>query len=1194
MKKTYFLFAFLLISNFVFSQDSICDIGAGCSDTPLVFPNTVGVPNSETGPDYGCLGSQPNPAWYFLGFDEAGDIDIQISQVDSTGTPQDVDYICYGPFNDPFIACNNLSILNSANITTNNFGTQQCSYSTAAVENLDLDNVQIGDFYILLITNFSDIQGDITMTQTNVGEPNSGSTDCSYACSVSLENDVTLCLGDDYLLATTLGNASMGNSATYKWFKNGVEIVGETNNTYQIIGSTTTTTDTYSVEVDATLCDVLAIDDIVVDYVDVTANTVSDWLVCDDDGFYSFDLSTLETTILGTQNTADYEITFHHSQADADNDTNALVVPYTNTNKNVLKEIFIRIENINNTGCYDTSSFNIGAYQDPIANAVSLWTVFDDDGFYPFDLSTLNGTILGTQDAADFEITFHNSQADADNDTGALSIPYTNVAVNVLEEIFVRIENIGKTDCYDTTSFNIEVYDMPISNPVNDDIICDDDGFADFDLSALIATIIGNQNSAYINTTFHRSQADANSGANPISSPYTNANKNVDEQIFIRTENTTNTTLYDTISFFIGAYDTPTANDVDDWIVCDDDGFYPFDLSTLNGTILDIQDAAHFNITFHHSQSDADNNIGLISVPYTNATKNDTEQIYVRIENIGKTDCYDTTSLTIGAYDEPIADSVQDWFICDDDGFNTFDLSTLESDVLGAQDVNDFDISFHKTQSDATNNENTLNSSYTNAVENTTEEIFVRIENVYNTDCYTTNSFLIGAYYAPTLDVVDDWIACDDDIDGFYDFDLIEIIPNIIGNQNPDEYNFTFYHTQDDADNNIGALSIPYRNQIANTTEEIFVRVENILKTDCYSTSSFNINVARTPIANPIQDWIVCDDVDNDGFYNFDLTTRYADLLNGQDETEVTFSFYSTQVDADYKITPLNLNYINQGEFSEEEIFVRMENSTKEDCFNTTSFNINVIQNPIFDIIEDTKYICINLSSQMVEFEIENLQGTYDISWRDALGNELSNTNILQATQAGNYTVTATTTNGSLCSTTQTVYLLPAEPATAINFDMNEYWHEENFSIEVLVNGSGIYEYAIDDVNGPYQESNLLINVEPGVHTVYVKEIHNCGVTSREIDVFGFSSYFSPNGDGKHDIWKVQGISFKSTAKIHIFDRYGKLMHSFFPANYEGWNGFYNGNPAPEGEYWFTAEMTDYKGEPIIRKGHFSLIRTNN
>jgi gliding motility-associated-like protein len=155
---------------------------------------------------------------------------------------------------------------------------------------------------------------------------------------------------------------------------------------------------------------------------------------------------------------------------------------------------------------------------------------------------------------------------------------------------------------------------------------------------------------------------------------------------------------------------------------------------------------------------------------------------------------------------------------------------------------------------------------------------------------------------------------------------------------------------------------------------------------------------------------------------------------------------------------------------------------------------------------------------------------------------------------------------------------------------MNEFWHHNNFSVDVSVLGSGIYQFALDNIDGPYQDSPLLTNIKPGIHTIYVKEINGCGVSSKTVEIFGFKSYFSPNNDGVNDVWKIKDLFFKKNAKVSIFDRYGKLLYQFQPALNQGWDGTYNGQQMPKGDYWFTAEMLDFNGAQIIRKGHFSLV----
>ncbi|WP_103866403.1 hypothetical protein [Aquimarina sp. I32.4] len=94
------------------SQGSVCfdpigDTGADpfCSVAGIVFPNCNSLNSdctveAESGPDYGCLISQPFPAWYCLRIKNSGTMEFTILQTqneDGTGTQLDVDFICYDP-----------------------------------------------------------------------------------------------------------------------------------------------------------------------------------------------------------------------------------------------------------------------------------------------------------------------------------------------------------------------------------------------------------------------------------------------------------------------------------------------------------------------------------------------------------------------------------------------------------------------------------------------------------------------------------------------------------------------------------------------------------------------------------------------------------------------------------------------------------------------------------------------------------------------------------------------------------------------------------------------------------------------------------------------------------------------------------------------------------------------------------------
>ena len=147
----------------------------------------------------------------------------------------------------------------------------------------------------------------------------------------------------------------------------------------------------------------------------------------------------------------------------------------------------------------------------------------------------------------------------------------------------------------------------------------------------------------------------------------------------------------------------------------------------------------------------------------------------------------------------------------------------------------------------------------------------------------------------------------------------------------------------------------------------------------------------------------------------------------------------------------------------------------------------------------------------------------------------------------------------------------------------------ENNTVTVLVSGDGDYVYALDNENGPYQESNTFENVNPGVYTVYVKDIKaDCGIISEDVSILGFPKFFTPNGDGKNDTWQILGFStqFPVTASVKIFNRFGKLI-TILDEDNPKWDGSYNGALLPTDDYWFEAILIDGR----TFRNHFTLKR---
>ena len=185
---------------------------------------------------------------------------------------------------------------------------------------------------------------------------------------------------------------------------------------------------------------------------EIVTEAPNNLFVCDT-GFppYIFDLETNTDVVLASAtNLADLVITYHNSLADADADTGAItgLNNYSGTDGEI---IYIRVEYLD-SGCYEVLPFTLNVAGQPDINPVPDLVLCDDssnDGFEEFNLGTQIIGILGPQAATDFNVTFHLNFADADTNTGALPLTYTNT-MNP-QPIYVRVESAGDSSCYNAT-----------------------------------------------------------------------------------------------------------------------------------------------------------------------------------------------------------------------------------------------------------------------------------------------------------------------------------------------------------------------------------------------------------------------------------------------------------------------------------------------------------------------------------------------------------------------------------------------------------------------------------------------------------------------------------------------------------------------------------------------------------------------
>ena len=181
--------------------------------------------------------------------------------------------------------------------------------------------------------------------------------------------------------------------------------------------------------------------------------------------------------------------------------------------------------------------------------------------------------------------------------------------------------------------------------------------------------------------------------------------------------------------------------------------------------------------------------------------------------------------------------------------------------------------------------------------ETTTYYVKVSVNDVI---CYAEKTVIVNPN--PISNVIQDYVFCDDDLDGDANngsivleesnFEVLK--PSILGdNQSVNDFTVSFHLSEDDAQTNnpiIFPFTTPEKDPLKLHWEsqitEIFVRIVNNT-TGCVNVgSSFNLVVNTLPITFEVDDIILCDD-NRDGIVDgFDLSSRTNELRSGNESTD--------------------------------------------------------------------------------------------------------------------------------------------------------------------------------------------------------------------------------------------------------------------------------------------------------------------
>jgi gliding motility-associated-like protein len=635
----------------------------------------------------------------------------------------------------------------------------------------------------------------------------------------------------------------------------------------------------------------------------------------------------------------------------------------------------------------------------------------------------------------------------------------------------------------------------------------------------------------------------------------------------------------------------------------DSDGISNFNITQRNDAIS----ANYLNETFTYytnlAAANSQNNTFLIANPLSFTSGNGS--IFARVEN--SNGCFRLARIDLLVAVTQIPDSfvVPNQYLCDDfldlvnddrDGISgPFNFSSITSS-LSAILPSTVTIQYYKTEADfdaetdasgnslaITNTTNYRNIGFPNS-----QTIWIRAESTIDNSCFGFKTFNVVVEPLPVANPVNanNLIrSCDDDQDGTFGFNTAGIEATVLNGQTG--VNVRYFRAN-------GAQINPFPNPFFVTgSETITIRVSNnTTQTSgqpCFDEVQLQFIVDDLPEAFAINPNLttVCDDepnpINQDGLFDFDTSTFLSTIIGAQ--TGVNVYYYDENNVLIPSPTPSQLP--NPFRTATQNVKALVENPINPTC--TAEITIPFIVHPTPKIDqEETVIICLPDTQASIDAGILDGTPTTNYSYQWFFNNAI-------ISGETNYTLTVNTpgiysvivTNAFNCSKTRTITVVGSEIATIESIDVVDL--SDNNSILVNFTGSGLYEFALDDINGPYQESNLFPNVPIGFHEIYVRDRNGCGSLGPIlVAVLGIPKYFTPNADGYNDTWNVKGVNelFNLRSTIYIFDRYGKLLKQLGTTG-TGWDGTYNGQQMPADDYWYSIQFEDGRSA----KGHFTLKR---
>jgi gliding motility-associated-like protein len=132
-------------------------------------------------------------------------------------------------------------------------------------------------------------------------------------------------------------------------------------------------------------------------------------------------------------------------------------------------------------------------------------------------------------------------------------------------------------------------------------------------------------------------------------------------------------------------------------------------------------------------------------------------------------------------------------------------------------------------------------------------------------------------------------------------------------------------------------------------------------------------------------------------------------------------------------------------------------------------------------------------------------------------------------------------------------------------------------------------------LNDAAVQDPLALPVTSTTYTLRIVSQDGCRASAKEtVNVFYdllMPGGFSPNGDGRNDVFRIPPSVPVTVLHFYVYNRWGEQVFATTSSS-GGWDGNLNGKPQPAGVYVWQIEYIDLiKKKPVMKTGTVVLVR---